>query len=157
MCNTSNAFVGTALLMLGVVKKENYWTRKLCCCRLTLVSWVNVNNMAHCMWQWKIILIHTKVYSILTCHDNAENMLVVETDNKGLILQKSLDNFFHLLAPKCWKFIWILQNILILIFVCTHRDIFTYSGKLLSDVEESYFPLRKEARSQNCPRNILTV
>lgn len=91
------------------------------------------------MRQWKIILIHTKAYSILLCHDNAQNILVLETDNKGLILQNFLVNVFYLfIAPKCLKFMWILQNILILIFVCTHTGVFTYSGKLLTDGEGSH-------------------
>lgn len=78
------------------------------------------------------------MYSILLCHDNAENILVLETDNKELILQNFLDIFFYLfIVPKYLKFIWILQNILILIFVCTRTGIFTYSGKLLTDVEGS--------------------
>lgn len=82
------------------------------------------------------------MYFILTCHDSAENILVLETDNKGLILQNFLDNFFHLfIAPKYLKSVWILQNILILIFVCTRTGIFTYSGNLLTDVEGSHISL----------------
>lgn len=69
------------------------------------------------------------MYSILIRHDNAENILVLETDDKGLIFQNFLDNFFHLfISPKYLKFIVILQNILILVIVCACTGMCTYSG-----------------------------